>query len=92
MPNTPSGYGGENPEVTLEQVCHATVEVGRDWLRDLRGTSELGHKLNVLDYQQKRNAAARASKKQRIPVIRTRKKPRRKRPKKRAKRSAVSRR
>ena len=63
----------------MEQVCRATAEVCRGWLRRLRGTSELGHTLDVIDYHQARNAAARASKKRKDPVIRDRKKPRRKR-------------
>jgi SRSO17 transposase len=81
----------KNPEVTMEQVCHATVEVCRNWLRRLRGTSDQLHMLDVIDYHQERNATARTSKKLKDPIIRDRKKPRRRR-RKPKRRSATSRR
>ena len=75
----------------MEQVCRATAEVCRDWLRRLRGTNDLAYTLEVISYHQARNAAARASKKRREPIVRNRKKPRPKRKNKLKKRSAASR-
>ena len=75
----------------MEQVCRATAEVCRHWLRRLRGTTDLGNTLDVIAYHQARNAAARASKKKNEPIIRDRKRPRRKRRKKGNNRSAGSR-
>ena len=66
----------DNPEITLEQVCRALRVVSRRWLRRQRGSSDDAYELEVIDYHQERNRAARLSKKKRPVLVRDRKKPR----------------
>ena len=70
--------------MTAEQVCRGLREVCRGWLRRQRGTSDLACVLEVIGYHQRRNRAARLSKRKRRVVARSRKKPR---PRKRKRRS-----
>jgi SRSO17 transposase len=66
----------KKPEITLEQVCRALRVVSRRWLRRQRGNSEDAYELEVIDYHQARNGAARAAKKKKPVLVRDRKKPR----------------
>lgn len=49
---------GENPDMTMEQVCRALVTVCGSWLRRRRGTSEQVCVLAVIVYHQRRNRMA----------------------------------
>ena len=60
------GLRGENPEVTAEQVCRGLNGVGAQWLESLRGTEGLPFTSEAaLQYQQRRNQAARESRQRR---------------------------
>ena len=62
----PRGFGGENPEVTLEQVCRALNEICRTLFRRRRGDTDLGNTGEIIRYHQRRNKiAADGRKKQR---------------------------
>src|SRR3712207_7344175 len=43
--------GGENPEVTAEQVCRGLNWVCADWLEQLRATSRLEYTSEVIGYR-----------------------------------------
>ena len=64
----------------MEQVCRALAVVCRNWLRYQRGTTERVCAAEIIGYHQERNRAAATSRKKRRPLVRTRKKPRRRKP------------
>ena len=47
--------------MTAEQVCRGLGVLLRLWLEQVRGSSELANTAAVIQYQQKRNRAARQS-------------------------------
>jgi len=51
----------KNPELTAEQVCFGLKRLCWRWLGRLRGSRESRYDAAVIDYQQKRNRAARLS-------------------------------
>ena len=67
--------------MTAEQVCRALRYVVRVGLIRDRGTDERAWVLAVITYHQRRNRAATDSKHRRVVRPRTRKKPRKPRPK-----------
>ena len=70
--------------MTVEQVCRALHELCRGWLRRRRRSGALACVLAIIGYHQRRNGAARESKRKRVIRARVRKKPR---PRKRKRRS-----
>ena len=58
-------WGGENPAVTLEQVCRALVLTSRRYRDRRRATTEGQCLEDLLQYHEKRNAAATKSRKKR---------------------------
>lgn len=59
------GLRGKNPEVTAEQVCRALNARCGEQLARGRGTSVIAHTAEVIQYHQRRNRAARTSKRRR---------------------------
>ena len=57
--------GGKNLEVTTEQVCAGLNWVCAAWLDELRQTTRLQYKSDVIRYHQRRNRAARESRQRR---------------------------
>jgi SRSO17 transposase len=61
---------GKNPEITMEQVCRALNQRCRTWQMNRRQTTEVEHTVEVIDYHQRRNCAARISRqKQRTSLL-----------------------
>ena len=60
-PSTRSGCGGENPDLTLEQVCRALNARLAGLFRRQRGSADLEFAAEVIRYHRARNAAAKRS-------------------------------
>lgn len=61
---------GKNPEITMEQVCRALNERCRAWQNNRRHTSTIVYTAEVIEYHQKRNKAARDSRRKARPSLR----------------------